>query len=189
LIKNKGGVKVTISILKLNRFIRPISELAFRGFLIFVFGLAVFGQSEQTSQNVTPKKSDSATEKPILQPVFTSYKGLSIGATRDLVKEKLGKPKIEDEDGFYFIPHKDEQVQIRLDENKKVSVIAVTYSENHENTPKYEEVFGKDVALVTKPDGSVYNLIRYPSAGIWIAYSKTTGEEPTVTVTIQKLSN
>lgn len=178
---------MTLVKLENNKFVLFALENLFAAFLIFVLSLAAFGQSEQTSQNVEPKTQDSAIKKAVLQPAFTNYKGLEIGSARDLVKEKLGKPKIDDKDGFYYIISKNEQVQIRLDDDKKVSIIAITYAEKDENIPTYEEVFGKDVPVITRPDGSIYNLVRYPEAGFWVAYSKTTGDEPTVTVTIQKL--
>jgi hypothetical protein len=173
--------------LESNKVIRKFREIGSAAFLIFVFGLAVFAQANENSQNGSPTKSPESETKRVPRPVFTNYKGLSIGSSRDEVKEKLGKPKIEDDDGFYFLLSRDEQVQVRLDENKKVSVIAITYSGNSENAPKYEDVFGTDIPLVTRPDGSSYNLIRYPEAGMWVAYSKTVGDEPTVTVTMQKL--
>jgi hypothetical protein len=173
--------------LEVEKFIRKIVETGSAAFLIFVFGLAALGQAGENSKDASPSKPPDPEVKPALQPVFTNYKGLSIGAARDSVKEKLGKPKIEDDDGFYFILSKDEQVQIRLDESKNVSLIAVTYAVGNENTPKYEEVFGKGVPVAARPDGSIYNLIRYPEAGFWVAYSRTSGDDPTVTVTIQKL--
>ncbi|HRH43059.1 MAG TPA: hypothetical protein PKY82_15625 [Pyrinomonadaceae bacterium] len=170
-----------------NKLVLFFLKISLTVFLVCIPGLIAFGQSDQTSQNETPANSKASPEKPVLQPVFTNYKGLTIGATASDVKEKLGKPKIDDPDGFYYIFGKEEQVQIRLDENQKVNIIAVTYSEKSENAPKYEDVFGKDVPLVSKPDGSIYNLVRYPEAGFWVAYSTTTGDDPTVTITIQKI--
>ena len=178
---------MTVVNFETNELLWDALEIILTALLIFVLSLVVLGQSDQTSQNMNPANRATPSAKPVLQPVFTNYKGLSIGADRDSVKEKLGKPKIDDEDGFYYIISKDEQVQIRLDNDKKVSIIAITYSEKNDKIPTYEEVFGKDVPVVTRPDGSIYNLIRYPAAGIWIAYSKSVGDDPTVTVTIQKL--
>lgn len=155
--------------------------------LIFIFALFVFGQNEQTSQNTKPQTTPVVEEKAILQPVFTDYKNIKIGMMADEVKDNLGKAKLEDKDGFYYIFSDKESVQIVLDKNKQVRVISVTYSENNEKTPKYEDVFGQETAVVTKPDGSIYNLVRYPDAGIWVAYSTTVGENPTVTITIQKM--
>ena len=48
-----------------------------------------------------------------------------------------------------------------------------------------QQVFGADVE--TKADGSKYKLVRYPKAGYWISYSRTAGDTPIITVTLQKL--
>jgi hypothetical protein len=33
----------------------------------------------------------------------------------------------------------------------------------------------------------MYELKRYPSAGYWVAYSRTAGKNPIITVTMQKM--
>jgi hypothetical protein len=48
-----------------------------------------------------------------------------------------------------------------------------------------QQVFGED--FETKPDGSKHKLVRYPKAGYWVSYSRTAGDTPIVTITIQKL--
>ena len=163
--------------------------------LVMLATVTSFGQTE--SSNSAPdtvsqtevKKIAPQEEKPaVLQPVFTEYKGIVIGMSADEVREKIDKkPKIEDKDGFYYTFSDDESMQIVLDENKKVKVISVIYSDGNTNAPTYETVFGKDVPLEPGADGRVYKLIRYPESGYWVAYSSGAGEKPTVTVTIQKL--
>jgi hypothetical protein len=78
-------------------------------------------------------------------------------------------------------------VQIRVDADKKVRFIAITYLDENKNAPKFADVFGAEIPVAEKPDGSIYNLVRYPEAGYWVAYSRTAGEKPSVTVTMQKL--
>ena len=36
-------------------------------------------------------------------------------------------------------------------------------------------------------DGRLYKLVRYPTAGYWVAYSRTTGDAPVVSVTMKKM--
>ncbi len=48
-----------------------------------------------------------------------------------------------------------------------------------------QQVFGADVEA--KPDGSKYKLVRYPKAGYWVSYSRTAGDTPIITVTIQQI--
>ena len=48
-----------------------------------------------------------------------------------------------------------------------------------------QQVFGSDVEA--KSDGSKSKLVRYPKAGCWVSYSRTAGDKPIITVTIQKM--
>jgi len=163
--------------------------------LVLLAALTSFGQTanpdatlDTISQAEVKKDSVEETKPAVLQPVFTEYKGVTIGMPADEVRDKIDKkPKIEDKDGFYYVFSDDESMQIVLDENKKVKVISIIYSGENTDTPTYEAVFGKDVPLETSADGRVYKLIRYPDSGYWVAYSSGAGEKPTVTVTIQKM--
>ena len=139
---------------------------------ILFSGLTAFGQTGE-EQTVT------------LAPVMTEYKSIKIGTTANEVRDKLGKAEIDDKDGFYYRFSDKEFVQIRLDKDNKVRVISVTYS--GEKAPMLTDVFGAGTKPEAKPDGSIYKLVRYPTAGYWVAYSRTAGEKPTVTITIQKL--
>ncbi|HXG84134.1 MAG TPA: hypothetical protein VNI84_08915 [Pyrinomonadaceae bacterium] len=160
---------------------------AFSGLFLF-FGLIIpaFGQIAENTQTAANQITDKKSETPILMPVLTDYKGIKIGTTADEVRDKLGKAKIDDKDGFFYDAD-DEMVQIRVDGDKKVRFVSVTYSSKNEYTPKYADVFGAEAQVPTKPDGSIYNLVRYPKAGYWVAYSRTAGEKPIVTVTMQKM--
>ena len=171
--------------------------LAFIGALIALATVTSFGQtvsSEATptavSQNELDKKAALEVKPAVLQPVFTEYRGIAVGMTADEVREKIGrKPKIEDKDGFYYVFSDSESLQVVLDENKKVKIISIIYTEGNANAPTYEAVFGKSVPLEPAADGRVYKLIRYPESGFWVAYSSGAGDKPTVTVTIQKMWN
>jgi hypothetical protein len=66
-----------------------------------------------------------------------------------------------------------------------VKAIAITYSGDDHNAPTSQAVLGEEIQA--KPDGSVYELKRYPAAGYWVAYSRTAGDKPVITVTVQKL--
>lgn len=129
-------------------------------------------------------------EQTILQPVLTEYKGIKIGMTSDEVREKLDKkPKVADNDGLFYVFSDEESVQIGLDADKKVRVISIMYAGKNAEVPKYEDVFGKDIALSKTEDGRIYNLVRYPESGFWVAYSQTAGDNPMTTITIQKMWN
>lgn len=162
--------------------------------LVFVlfFGLsaAAFGQTDSQTQTtaMTPQSMVESTVKPaVTMPVLTNLQEISIGMTADDVRDKLGKAKIDDKDGFYYQISDEEFVQIRVDDDKKVQFIAVTYTDKNKSIPTYADVFGADAVETAKPDGSVYNLVRYPQAGYWVAYTRTTGDKPVVVVTMQKM--
>ncbi|MGI8467055.1 MAG: hypothetical protein ACR2N3_01230 [Pyrinomonadaceae bacterium] len=160
--------------------------------LLLVFWLFTAAADAQTTNNnaqqqatATIQTTSETKTTPVLMPVLTDYKGVAIGMTADEVKDKLGKAKIEDKDGFYYKFSDDEAAQIALDKDKKVRAISEMYS--GDNAPKYTDVFGTAAQTVTAPDGSIYNLVRYPEAGVWIAYSRSAGDKPFVTVTLQKM--
>ncbi len=132
----------------------------------------------QSEQRQTPKA---------MKPALQDYKDIKIGSTADEVRDRLGKAVIDDKDGFYYEFDDTEIVQIRLDSDKTIRLISVTYASQNKDTPKLEEVFGSDTSAKPRADGMIYKLVRYPEAGYWVAYSRTAGEKPTVTVTMQKL--
>lgn len=153
--------------------------------LLFWLAVAAFGQTEAV-QNQAPLQEDK--KQTVLEPVVDDLRGITIGMTADEVKNKLGKPKAEDATGFYYVLSKEESMQITLDTDKKVNMIAMFYLGDETAAPKYEDVFGADVAVQKQANGGIYNLVRYPEAGYWVAYSKILVEdEPMITVTMQKM--
>lgn len=157
--------------------------------LMFLMNVASFGQTDMMAQTETGKTVVKEEKPPVLQPVLTEYKGIKIGMTGEQVREILDKkPKTADKDGFYYVFSDEESAQIGLDTDKKVRLISVMYM-GKDAAPKFEDVFGKDVAATQTEGGGIYNLVRYPEAGFWVAYNRTAGDNPLVTVTIQKMWN
>jgi len=158
--------------------------------LLFWLATAAFGQTTDTKQTATITTTEmqkSETPKAVMMPVLQNYKEVKIGATDDEVRDRLGKKAtIDDKDGFFY-QFDDEMAQIRLDKDKKVRLISITYTSDNKNTPKFEDVFGTSVKAEPGADGMIYKLVRYPEAGYWVAYSRTAGDKPTVTVTMQKM--
>ncbi len=168
-------------------------NLAFATLLMaafFVGGNAQSSDQKTAVADTTPKSplAQVVNPEPTAIPVLKDYKEVTIGTTADEVRDILGKAKLDDKDGFYYRFDDDEHAQIRLDESEKVRLIAITYTANHKAPPTFADIFGGEPASSDmKPDGSIYRLSRYPTAGYWVAYSRTGGGKPTVTVTIQKL--
>jgi len=169
-----------------------IGRLAGAGLLATVFSIVSYAQTgdqNTATADATGKPQPSVAKlEPISMPLLKHYKEVTIGSTADEVRDKLGKAKIDDKDGFYYRFDDSEMVQIRLDENMKVQLIAITYTADNKGVPSFSDVLGSEPASTdTKPDGSIYKLVRYPAAGYWVAYSRTGGTEPSVSVTMQKL--
>jgi hypothetical protein len=119
-------------------------------------------------------------------PVFQEYRGVQIGWLADDVRKKLGVPADKgDEQDFYVFGEK-ETAQILYDKaTHKVTAISVDFMTGASDVITPQQVFGSD--FETKPDGSKHKLVRYPKAGYWVSYSRTAGDTPIVTITIQKL--
>jgi len=146
--------------------------------LLVVIGFSIAGASQaQTTQ----KRAALAPEE---DPVFHEYRGVKIGWVADEVRKKLGSPANKgDEQDFYVFGEK-ETAQVLYDKGQ-VTAISVDFMNGAKEVITPQQVFGSDVDA--KPDGSKYKLVRYPKAGYWVSYSRTAGDTPIITVTIQRL--
>jgi hypothetical protein len=120
-------------------------------------------------------------------PIFHEYKGVTLGMSTEETRKKLGAPTDKDAEQDFFMFNDTESAQVFYDKSHKVMAISVNYVGAGSNVPKSKAVLGTEVEA--KPDGSMHQLIRYPKAGCWVSYSRTAGDSPLVTVTIQKLNN
>jgi hypothetical protein len=137
------------------------------------------GQEEVAEMN--PSASNAAATN---LPVFTDYRGVTIGMTAEEVRSKLdGLKKGEGQDFLVFSDR--ESAQIYYDDKGKVTAISIDYFGDNSIAPSPDAVLG--VALQAKADGSMYQLNRYPEAGYWVSYNRTAGDKPIVTITMQKM--
>lgn len=120
-------------------------------------------------------------------PAMQDYRGVAIGMTADEVRGKLGSAKTEDKDGFFYVFSDTETAQIMMDADQKVRVISIDFMSDHKNPPSFNDVFGADEKAEPKPDGGIYKMIRYPDAGMWVAYSRLGGDQPVISITINKM--
>jgi hypothetical protein len=145
--------------------------------LLVVIGFSIAG----VSQAQTQKRAALAPEE---DPVFHEYRGVKIGWVADEVRKKLGDPANKgDEQDFYVFGEK-ETAQVLYDKGQ-VSAISIDFMNGAKEVITPQQVFGADIEA--KPDGSKYKLVRYPKAGYWVSYSRTAGDTPIITVTIQRL--
>jgi hypothetical protein len=132
--------------------------------------------------------SGQTRAKPAIeeQPIFTDYRGVQIGWQADDVRKKLGSPADKGEEQDFYIFNEKETAQILYDKaTHKVVTISVDFANGASGVITPQQVFGADVEA--KPDGSKHKLVRYPKHGYWISYSRTAGDSPIISVTIQKL--
>ena len=116
-------------------------------------------------------------------PSFHEYRGVALGMVTDDVRKKLGNPKDKGEEQDFYVFDEKETAQIVYDQTHKVVTISADFLNKTALTAK--DVFGADVEA--KPDGSVYKMVRYPKAGYWLSYNRTSGASPLITITLQKI--
>ncbi len=159
---------------------------------MLVMGSVVSGQEPMGTAKGTQVANNNdrpATEKPAeelteIKPVYTNFMGVSLGMKADEVREKLGKLKDKGQKQDFFVFSADKSAQVFYDSNSIVIAFSVDYVGNDSGAPSSEEVLGH--AVQPKADGSLYQLERYPEAGYWVSYSRTSGNNPITSVTVQK---
>lgn len=120
-------------------------------------------------------------------PSFSDFKGVRLGMTADEARKKLGSPRDKGTDQDFYVFNDNEAVQIFYDKKGAVSAISVDFMTGASGIPAAKDILGAPAE--TKPDGSIYKMIRYPKAGYWVSYSRTSGNEPTITITMQKIEH
>lgn len=128
-------------------------------------------------------RAQNARDKSELKPLYVDYKGVRIGMGAEEVRKKLGEPKDKsDAQDFYMFSDK-ESAQFYYDKGK-VMAVSVNYLDL-KAAPLPKIVLGVDVE--PKADGAMYKLIRYPDAGYWVSYNRSAGDDPLITVTMQRI--
>lgn len=138
-------------------------------------------QSVQNQQ----KAPDAAAAQGQATPLYKEYKGVRLGMSADEVRQKLGRPKESGKEQDFFIFSDSERARVYYDTAHKATAIISTFVGKASNAPTPEAVLG--TAVEAKPDGTVYQVVRYPEAGYWVAYSRTTGDEPLTMITMQAM--
>ena len=140
--------------------------------------------SASSQDQIATVVNSSSSKAPASAPIYTDYRGVSIGMAADEVRSKLDNLKRGNGQDFLVLSEH-ESAQIYYDDNKKVSAISIDYFGDISKAPTPEKVLG--AGIEAKADGSMYKLNRYPEAGYWVSYNRTAGDKPIVTITIQKM--
>ena len=128
--------------------------------------------------------SAAAADEP--SSSFNAYRGVQLGMTAEEVRKKLGEPKDKGTEQDFFVFNETETAQIVYDKSQKVVTISADFMTQGPDVLTAKQVFGADVE--PKPDGSVYKLVRFPKAGYWVSFNRTSGTSPMTTVTLQKIN-
>jgi hypothetical protein len=134
-----------------------------------------------TSLAQRPKAQDESS------PVFAEFKGVRIGMAAEDARKKLGSPREKADDQDFYLFDDNQAIQIYYDKAKTVSAISIDYMSGASGIPAPKDVIGGEPD--SKADGSSYKMVRYPKAGYWVSYSKTAGNSPTITITMQKIEH
>jgi hypothetical protein len=122
------------------------------------------------------------------QPLFSDFKGVRIGMSTDEARKKLGNPRDKGDEQDFYVFNDTQAVQVFYDKTAKtVTAISIDYMSGANAIPTAKDVIGSEAE--TRADGSAYKMVRYPKAGFWVSYSKTAGNSPTITVTLQKIDH
>jgi len=152
------------------------SRAIFSGvFLVFGTALAV---------SLMPQQALSQAQ---VKPIYSEYKGVSIGTKADDARAKLGAPKDKSDTQDYYVFSDNESAQVLYDTDHTVRVISINYIGKLDTAPTPKAVFGSEVT--TNSDGSVNKMVKYPKAGFWISYYKTGGDDPMIVLTLQKMNH
>ena len=159
---------------------------------ILVSGRAAGQQPESpATQDVISKNTPAETNQPaqpasaVAAPVYKDFMGVTLGMSAQDIRSKLGHVKNKGERQDFFVFSESQTAQIVYDEKGQATTISVDYLSKGADAPSPESVLGE--AVQAKPDGSIFQMKRYPEAGYWVAYSRTAGDNPIVTVTMQKI--
>lgn len=155
-----------------------------RIFLV-VFALLVIACAGLLMSANAQKARPASTAEPVVQqPLYGDYRGVRLGMTPQEVRVKLGNPVLKDEELDYFVFADNVTAQVAYDGAHKAKAISVDFP-GGVGAPDYKAVVGSE--LTTRPDGSMFKLVRYESLGFWVSYNRSAGTTVIVTITIQRI--
>lgn len=153
---------------------------------VFAFLMAALGLALVSAGGVQAQRraaTHASAQEP--SPLFNAYRGVQLGMNADEVRKKLGDPKEKGTEQDFYMFSETEMAQIVYDKAQKVITISADFMTMGGDVITAKQVFGADIN--PKADGSVYRMERYPKAGYWLSYNRTSGASPLTTVTIQKI--
>jgi len=158
----------------------------YRARLVLFGCLAAFALLAATSAQAQRSKGSLTNSTPEEgQPAFHEVRGVHIGMAADEARKKLGTPRDKSAEQDLYVFNDNEALQVYYDKAGAVTAISVDFMSGASGVPTSKDVFGSESEA--KSDGSIFKRVDYPKAGYWISYSRTAGNDPTITITIQKI--
>ena len=154
-----------------------LTYLLLGALLLLLLGVVAKGQTP------APAVKAVRSHTQIQRPLYTEYRGISLGMTAAEARTKLGEPAMKSNEQDFFVVSPNETTQIVYDVFQKVVTISTDYA-GGVGAPDYKAVVGEGM-LLERPDGSLFRMVQYPSAGMWVSYNKSAAVVPVVTITIQ----
>jgi hypothetical protein len=133
------------------------------------------------------QRTRATGDEPDNRPMFSDFKGVRIGMPTEEARKKLGSPRDKSAEQDFYLFNDNQAVQVFYDKSGTVSAISIDFMEGANGVPAPKDIPGTEPD--PKPDGSVYKMVRYPKAGYWVSYSKTAGNSPTITITMQRIEH
>jgi hypothetical protein len=154
--------------------------LLFVGTLTFIVLAAGTSRAQRARTPPPPAEAED-------QPAFVEFKGVRLGMTADEARKKLGSPRDKSAEQDFYVFNDTQAVQVFYDKAGGVSAISIDFMSGANGVPPAKAVLGMEADM--KADGSAYKMLRYPKAGYWVSYSRTAGNSPTTTITMQKIEH
>lgn len=168
-----------ISVNKLNRN----NRLAVLVVLVLIIAFAIFIGSTHAQTGSTANRTQANLPGAPDTPVFNNYRGATIGMSIEQAHQKLGLPTEPGaQQDFYFFSET-ESAQVFYDHAQHVRAISITYL--GAGAPTVQQVLG--VNVTPSEDGSLSKLVHYDLAGYWVAYNRSAGPTPVVSITMQQI--
>jgi hypothetical protein len=145
----------------------------------------MFFVSASLGGTLIARAQTGAGDKKADKPLFIEYKGVRIGMDTEEARRKLGSPADKDDVQDFYVFSEKESAQVFYDKGHKVMAVSVIYVGDNSGAPLPKIVLGTDIEA--KADGAMHKMVRYPEAGYWVSYNRTGGDDPLITVTMQKI--
>lgn len=155
------------------------------GLLIFLATMCLALVADTANAQTTRRSTSHSAAAEDPSPLFSEYRGIQLGMSAVDVRKKLGEPKDKGDEQDFYMFGETETAQIVYDKTLKVVTISADFLSANTTILTAKQVLGSDVEA--KADGSLYKMIRFPKAGYWVSYNRTSGTSPLTTVTIQKI--